>query len=88
MRIPLPDKGYPTPERRAAFFRDLLDRIRTTRAPIELTGAAVQDRRVSLIHQVNSDYLKALGIPLLQGRRFDETEICRSPACRAGEPRR
>lgn len=28
MRIPLSDRRYPTPERRVAFFRDLLERVR------------------------------------------------------------
>jgi putative ABC transport system permease protein len=43
-------------------------------APVELVGVARQDTRPVVIHQVNSDYTKAMGITLVEGRLFDETE--------------
>jgi putative ABC transport system permease protein len=93
MRIPLPEKLYGGPERRAAFFDELLRRVEllpgvravglntwmhpfgNNSAPVELVGSNQPDQRRVLIHQVNSGYLRAFGIPLRQGRRFTDTEI-------------
>ncbi len=44
-------------------------------APVEVAGAAQQDSRPALIHQVSADYLKVFGIPMLGGRAFLESEI-------------
>lgn len=43
--------------------------------PVEVAGFTQEDTRPVVIHQVNGDYTKALGIPLLQGRLFTEAEL-------------
>jgi putative ABC transport system permease protein len=43
--------------------------------PVEVVGNTQQDQRPVLIHQVNEDYTKTLGIPLLQGRLFTNSEV-------------
>src|SRR5262245_14022836 len=45
--------------------------------PVEIVGSTQQDTRPVVVHQVNIDYTKALGIPLLQGRLFTEPEVQR-----------
>ncbi len=44
-------------------------------APVEVPGNAQRDTRSVVIHQINQDYTKALGIALLQGRLFTENEV-------------
>jgi predicted permease len=44
-------------------------------APVEVAGSAQQDQRPVVIHQVNEDYLRAMGIPLLRGRLFTKGEV-------------
>jgi putative ABC transport system permease protein len=44
-------------------------------APVEVVGSAQQDTRPALIHHTNADYVKALGIALVQGRLFSESEV-------------
>ncbi|MBO0858116.1 MAG: ABC transporter permease [Chloracidobacterium sp.] len=44
-------------------------------APVEVVGGAQQDSRPVVIHQVNADYTKALGIALVVGRLFQENEV-------------
>jgi predicted permease len=44
-------------------------------APAEVVGGAQQDTRPVVIHQVNADYTKALGIALVEGRLFEENEV-------------
>src|SRR5499426_1549790 len=87
MRVPLPEQRYPDPERRVAFFEELLRRVSAIpgvqavglntgmhpfgnfNTPVEVVGAQ-QDTRPVVIHQVNADYTKALGIALVEGRVF------------------
>jgi predicted permease len=94
LRVPLPEARYPNPERRIAFFQELLRRIadvpgveavglNTSTHPLGNLGATVEvpgDTRASApaqIHQTNAGYIKALGIPLLEGRSFTDTDIDR-----------
>lgn len=42
--------------------------------PVEIVGSTAQDRRPVLVHQVNEDYTRTFGIPLLQGRLFTRNE--------------
>jgi predicted permease len=42
--------------------------------PVDVVGAQ-QDTRPVVIHQVNADYTKALGIALVEGRVFAENEV-------------
>jgi len=44
-------------------------------APVEVVGGAQQDTRSVVIHQINADYTKALGIALVEGRLFTEIEV-------------
>jgi len=44
-------------------------------ASVEVVGSSQQDARPVLIHQTNSDYTKALGIALVAGRLFAESEV-------------
>ncbi|MGH9853383.1 MAG: ABC transporter permease [Blastocatellia bacterium] len=44
-------------------------------APVEVVGSAQQDTRPVVIHQINLDYTKAMGIALLEGRLFAESEV-------------
>jgi hypothetical protein len=43
--------------------------------PVEVVGSAQQDTRPVVIHQINADYTKALGIALVEGRLFAENEV-------------
>jgi putative ABC transport system permease protein len=43
--------------------------------PIEVVGSAQQDTRPVVIHQIDADYPKALGIALVEGRLFSESEV-------------
>ncbi|HYK89714.1 MAG TPA: FtsX-like permease family protein, partial [Acidobacteriota bacterium] len=42
---------------------------------VEVVGSARQDQRPVLVHQVSEDYIRTVGIPLLQGRLFTRIEI-------------
>ena len=44
-------------------------------APVEVVGSTQQDTRPVVIHQINADYTKALGIALVEGRLFAESEV-------------
>ena len=44
-------------------------------APIEVVGSSNNDTRSVLIHQINSDYIKTMGIGVSEGRVFDESEV-------------
>jgi putative ABC transport system permease protein len=44
-------------------------------APIEVVGSSNNDTRSVLIHQINSDYIKTMGIAVSEGRVFDESEV-------------
>jgi predicted permease len=44
-------------------------------APVQVIGAVQEDARSVVLHQINSDYPKAFGIRLLEGRFFDDAEI-------------
>jgi len=44
-------------------------------APVQVAASAQQDQRPVVIHQVNEDYTRALGIPLLRGRLFTKGEV-------------
>ena len=43
--------------------------------PVEVPGAVKEDQRRVLVHQVNEDYIRAYGIPLLHGRMFTRSEV-------------
>ena len=43
--------------------------------PVEIVGATQQNTQPVVIHQVNPDYLKALGIALVEGRLMAEPEV-------------
>ena len=43
--------------------------------PVEVVGSAQPDTRPVVIHQINTDYTKALGIALVEGRLFAENEV-------------
>ncbi|MBX3278671.1 MAG: ABC transporter permease [Acidobacteria bacterium] len=43
--------------------------------PVEIVGAAQQDVRPVILHQVSADYTRVLGTPLLAGRLFSESEV-------------
>jgi putative ABC transport system permease protein len=43
--------------------------------PVEVVGSAQPDTRPVVIHQINADYTKALGIALVDGRLFAENEV-------------
>jgi predicted permease len=93
MRVPLSETLYPNAQRRAAFFRELLERVSVLpgvkivglntsvhplgnwSAPVEVVGSAQEDTRPVVFHQINSDYTRALGISLVQGRLFTEAEV-------------
>ncbi len=47
-------------------------------SPVEIVGSGQQDTRPVVVHQINADYTKALGIGLVEGRLFDETEVSAS----------
>src|SRR6185503_472547 len=44
-------------------------------APVEVAGSAQEDTQPVVVHQINSDYTRALGISLIQGRLFAEVEV-------------
>jgi predicted permease len=93
MRVPLSEQLYPDPQRRAAFFQELLGRVSALpgvkavglntsvhplgnwNAPVDVVGSAQEDTRPVVIHQINSDYTRALGISLVRGRLFAEVEV-------------
>jgi predicted permease len=44
-------------------------------APVEVVGGQPQNGRRALIDQTNAGYLKVMGMSLMAGRYFDETEV-------------
>ncbi len=95
MRVGLPGSKYDTPEKRSAFFKELLARagaisgvqaagatsnlpllggwgrsLTVESFPVLSVGQAPMIRH----HVITPDYLKAIGIPILQGRDFTETD--------------
>ncbi|HKR61475.1 MAG TPA: FtsX-like permease family protein, partial [Pyrinomonadaceae bacterium] len=44
-------------------------------APVEVVGSTEQNTQPVLVHQINPDYTKALGIPLIGGRLITEAEM-------------
>jgi predicted permease len=45
------------------------------RMPVEVQGSAQQDSQPVVIHQINPDYTKVLGISLVEGRLFSESDV-------------
>ncbi len=43
--------------------------------PVEVAGSTQEGARPVVIHQINADYTKALGISLVKGRLFAENEV-------------
>ncbi len=90
----LPPQRYPTPESRARFFEQVLQRVKQIPGVDSASGCSLlpfgygenvntfeivghPKPRVSIyadINSVSSDYLRTMGIPLLRGRFFNETE--------------
>lgn len=48
------------------------------RLPVEMAGSAEKDTRPVIMHQVNAEYPRALGIQLLHGRMFTDQEVVRA----------
>jgi putative ABC transport system permease protein len=99
MEISLPDSRYPDP-RKAAFFAELLDRIRSLpgvrsagaigHLPLggDMESYAMQvEGRAELPneyanpsnHVVMPGYFESIGVPLLEGRLFDQHDNAQSP---------
>jgi putative ABC transport system permease protein len=95
-RISLPDGKYDTPEKRAAFFRQLLDNVRNlpgvsaagavniipqmdmSRAvtfSIEGRADEQEGRKRFNFRIATPDYFRSTGIPILQGREFNDTDL-------------
>jgi predicted permease len=93
MRVPLSQDRYPTPERRTAFLRDLMERIKAApgveaagwntwlhpfgnwNLPVEVPGAAQQDSRPVVLHQISDGYPAVYNMTLVRGRMLARTEI-------------
>ncbi|HTL54529.1 MAG TPA: ABC transporter permease [Candidatus Limnocylindrales bacterium] len=45
------------------------------RVQVRVVGAAQEDKRPVVLHQINADYPNAFGIKLLDGRWFDDTDV-------------
>ena len=93
MRVPLSEQRYPDPQRRVAFFQELLNRVSAIPGvkavglntsvhplgnwglPVDVPGSAQPDTRRVVVHQVNPDYTRALGISLVEGRLFAPSEV-------------
>lgn len=96
MVVPLPKDKYPEPEKQAAFFQQLLERVRSLPG-VEAAGAVsnlplsgstwgrsltVEGRPVLSVGEapvinhcvITPSYFRAMGIPLLMGRDFNETD--------------
>jgi putative ABC transport system permease protein len=93
MRIPLTDRRYQNPERRAAFLEEVLRRIQSVpgvlavginagiptvynwNMPVEVVGNPTQDSRPVVMHQVNDQYQKVMGLEVVEGRFLGEQEV-------------
>jgi predicted permease len=42
---------------------------------VEVSGSSQPDSRAVVLHQINTDYTKTLGIPLVEGRLFAESDV-------------
>ncbi len=95
-RISLPSDKYDTPEKRAAFFRQLLDNVRNLLG-VSAAGAVniipqmdmsrsvtfsiegrtdEQGGRMRVRFRIATpDYFRSMGIPILQGREFNDTDL-------------
>jgi len=85
--LTLPASTYPRPPQQAAFYNNLISRLRAqpgvesaaVKAPvgwnIPLTAAG-KAYELSDVHQesVSADYLATMGIPLLRGRSFEDSD--------------
>jgi putative ABC transport system permease protein len=93
LRTQLPRNRYEKPERRFAFYKQVLERVRalpgvitaayTTSVPLDWKGGSngitIEGRPLERgvmydanHRQISADYFTAIGIPLKQGRFFDE----------------
>ena len=101
MRIVLADRQYPTPEKQAAFFAEVLRRLRAIPGVLdaaacdelpssdEIHGNGLRiegrpepkrgDLPIVLVDSATPDYFRALQIPLVEGRLFEEADTQTSP---------
>jgi predicted permease len=94
-RVTLPPIGYPNPEKIAAFYEQLVARLRilpgvraaSTVLPLPLSGSISttqfdlpehplpqSEQPLSTTRLVGFDYFQTVGIPVLRGRSFTETD--------------
>ena len=95
-RISLPGGKYDAPEKRAAFFRQLLDSVRNLpgvsaasavniipqmdvnrNVTFSIEGRADEQGRGMMVRFriATPDYFRSMGIPILQGREFNDTDL-------------
>ena len=90
-RIPLDPARYPLSERRAAFAKELVDRLRNVQtvesaavntgyhpmgnASVPVVVPGVTDDRPVTIHSISVDYPRVFRIPLRRGRLLTETDV-------------
>jgi putative ABC transport system permease protein len=97
-RISLPSGKYDIPEKRSAFFRQLLDNIRAMPGVVSAGAVNIvpqmdmsrsvtftidgrpdeQGGRMNVRFRITTpDYFRSIGIPILQGREFNDVDLNR-----------
>jgi predicted permease len=88
--LTLPASAYPESRQRAAFYNNLISKLRAQpgvesaavkspagwNIPLTTAGKAPAENEVSDVHEelVSADYLATMGIPLLRGRSFRDSD--------------